>query len=343
MHRLDEGISHFEKALRIDPNYPLAHDNLGQALMSKGQLDDAIRHYKKAIQLDPTFAAAHMNLGIALKAKGLLDEAIAQYEQALRIDSKNAKTHFNLGNAFAVKGKFAEAVNHFEQSLRINPKYARAQGALGQVLLELGRFGEARDVTRRCLELLPLGHPQRGLATQQLQRCERMLVLEGQLPDILAGKEKPAGAAEGLEFAWICQVTMKYAAAARLYSDAFAVDPKQVDNMQSAHRYRAACCATLAAAALKPNDKELPRLRRQALDWLRADLTLWEKQTDMSKAEGRALVQRVLWIWQNNPDLASVRDKEGLAMLPDPERKAWEKLWADVEALRKRAREPKSK
>src|SRR5262249_12347106 len=155
--------------------------------------------------------------------------------------------------------------------------HPKAYGALGQALLALGRFVEARDATRRCLELLPQRHPKRGFGMRQLQRCERMLVLEGQFPAILSGKEKPTGAAEGLEFAWICQVTKHYAHAVRLFADAFAADPEQADDVKSAHRYHAACCAALAAAALKPNDKEQPRLRRQALDWLRADLAVWKK------------------------------------------------------------------
>jgi hypothetical protein len=43
--------------------------------------------------------------------------------------------------------------------------------------------------------------------------------------------------------------------------------------------------------------------------------------------------------WQKSPALAGVRDQDALAQLPAEERAAWEKLWADVDALRKRARE----
>jgi hypothetical protein len=87
--------------------------------------------------------------------------------------------------------------------------------------------------------------------------------------------------------------------------------------------------------------KEKAGLRGQALKWLKANLVLWKRQAETANPMGRALVQRVLWAWQNNPGLASVRDRAGLAKLPEPERKAWEKLWADVETLRKRVREPK--
>ena len=52
-------------------------------------------------------------------------------------------------------------------------------------------------------------------------------------------------------------------------------------------------------------------------------------------------VQQRLTHWQTDPDLAGVRDQAGLAKLPDTERAAWAKLWADVEALRNRARATK--
>jgi hypothetical protein len=36
-----------------------------------------------------------------------------------------------------------------------------------------------------------------------------------------------------------------------------------------------------------------------------------------------------------------VRDDAGLAKLPEAEQRAWRKLWADIEALRKQAGERK--
>ena len=41
--------------------------------------------------------------------------------------------------------------------------------------------------------------------------------------------------------------------------------------------------------------------------------------------------------WQQNADLAAVRDADALAKLPETERAEWHKLWQDVEALLKRA------
>jgi tetratricopeptide (TPR) repeat protein len=341
--KLDAAIGHYEQAVHFNPRYAQAHYNLANALRDKRWLDEAIGHYEEALRLDPKNSNAENNLGGILYEKGWPDEAIGHYQQALRLNPKNAAAHNNLGLALFVQGRFADGIGHFKEILRIDHKYAQAHGTLGEGLLALGCFVEARETTRQCLQLLPQRHPQRAYATRQLQRCERMLALQSRLPAIRSGEEKPASAAEGLDFAWICQATKHHAVAVRLYAASFAADPKLAHDIQSAPRYQAACCAALAAATLTPKDKEQPQLRWQALDWLRADLEFWKKQVETGDAKVRALAQRQLWGRQHNPALATVRDKQALAMLPDPERQAWEKLWADVKALSERARETNSK
>jgi hypothetical protein len=46
---------------------------------------------------------------------------------------------------------------------------------------------------------------------------------------------------------------------------------------------------------------------------------------------------------QQDSDLASVRDAAALAKLPEAERAEWNKLWAEVEALLKKAGEAAKK
>src|SRR5262249_52082485 len=71
------------------------------------------------------------------------------------------------------------------------------------------------------------------------------------------------------------------------------------------------------------------RLRRQALDWLRADLggyaTLAERDP-----KARAAASARLRDLRQDPDLASVRESAALAKLPEAERASWQKLWAEV-------------
>ena len=140
----------------------------------------------------------------------------------------------------------------------------------------------------------------------------------------------------------LCQSKKLYHAGARLFADAFAADPKLADDLKSADRYNAACFAVLAAAgqgedAAKLDDAERARLRRQALDWLRADLTLWTRQLESGQPADRPEARRMLLHWQDDGDLAGLRDEATLAGLPEAERKEWQGLWGDVKALLERA------
>ena len=218
-------------------------------------------------------------------------------------------------------------------------------GALGQVLLKQGRFAEARDATRRALDLLPKRDSLRPLAIQQLQTCERLLALDKKLPAILKGEAKPANAQEGAQLADLCREYKKrYVAAVRLYTDAFAANPKMAEPPLP-HRYNAACSAVLAGTgqgrdAAKLDDKERARLRQQALTWLRADLTAWCELLDKEPENARTSVEKMMQHWQQDADFARVRG-DALAKLPEAERNEWRKLWEDVAELLKKAQEKK--
>jgi hypothetical protein len=128
-------------------------------------------------------------------------------------------------------------------------------------------------------------------------------------------------------------------------ADAFAAEPTLADDLNAKHRYNAACSAALAAAgqgkdAAKLDAKERARWRRKALDWLRADLEAWRKALDEGKPSDRAKALAALRHWQQDADLAGLRDEKALAGLPTDERDACRKLWADVAALVQKATPP---
>jgi serine/threonine-protein kinase len=326
--KVEEGVAAYREAIRLNPKDARAHANLGNALKDKGRLDEAIAHYQQVLEIDPKNAQAHINLGNTLQYKGRLDAAIGHFRQALLLDPKNALAHINLGNAVAAKGRLDEAIAEYQQAVQIDPRLAQAHGGIGQALLAQGRFEEAQAADRRCLELIEPRHPLHPLMTRQLQQCERLLALEARLPGVLRGDDKPVPT-ERLALADLCARKKLDGVAARLYAEAFAADPKLADDLRASHRYNAACAAALvgcgqSADAPKVDNKERTRLRSQALDWLRADLTALAKTTD------RAVIQRTLQHWQRDADLAGVRDKDALTKLPEGEAKAWQKLWAEV-------------
>jgi serine/threonine-protein kinase len=146
----------------------------------------------------------------------------------------------------------------------------------------------------------------------------------------LEGKYQPTDNAERLALLGVCQFQGRHRAAAHLYADAFAADPRLADDLPAGRRCGAARCAALAGQGKdvqKLDDQECARLRRQALDWLRADLAARAQATD------HAQVQKTLKRWQQDADLAGVRDQEALGKLPPAEREAWGQLWSEVADL----------
>jgi WD40 repeat protein/serine/threonine protein kinase len=146
-----------------------------------------------------------------------------------------------------------------------------------------------------------------------------------------------------LAFAHIAHVRKRFAFATRLWAEALASDPTRFDDCHTYHRYNAACAAVLVAAGQglgePPGDgHERSRLRKQALDGLRADLAQWTQQLERGQPAARAAVQRTMKHWQGDPDLAGIRDAAALATLPAAERAAFTTLWDDVAALLKKAR-----
>ena len=63
-HKIDESISNFKKAIKINPNFAEAYSNLGTALKYKGNLDGAIQNFKESINLDRNYAEANWNLSL---------------------------------------------------------------------------------------------------------------------------------------------------------------------------------------------------------------------------------------------------------------------------------------
>ena len=138
-----------------------------------------------------------------------------------------------------------------------------------------------------------------------------------------------------LDWAWeVLGPQQRYAAAARWFAEVLTADPQVLASTPPTPRYLAACAAAMAGCgqgrdAADLDEQSRAGFRRQALDWVRAELGSWHRL--LEKEPGNALfVARELPTWLEDHYFAGVRGPDALARLPEPERQAWLKLWADV-------------
>jgi serine/threonine-protein kinase len=274
--------------------------------MKQGQRDEAFAEYREAIRLNRFYQAPHINLGIALREDGRLDDAIAEFREVIRWNLHNYLARFHLGVALTRKGQLNEAIAEYREVIRLNKDFAPAH--------------------------------------DELAWAQKLAQLLDRLPAVLEGKAPPTDASEYLAFAEVCQQPFfqRNASAVRFYEEAFVAEPKLADDLQRQPRYNAACAAALAGCGQGKDagglpDKEYVGLRRQALEWLRADLTVYRQDLERVPDKVGPVVRERLQHWQQDTDFAGVRGPEALTKLPELERQQWQQLWLDVAVTLARA------
>jgi tetratricopeptide (TPR) repeat protein len=89
-----------------------------------------------AVKLDPTYSKAYNNLGVAYDFKNRIDEAIYQYKHAIEMKSDYGEAHYNLGIAYAKKGDMENAVYKLRKAIEINPDAHLALGIIYRAKLK---------------------------------------------------------------------------------------------------------------------------------------------------------------------------------------------------------------
>ena len=134
--KFDEAIDCYHKALKVKPNYVDALNNLGNAWNRKGEVDKAIKFYKDVLEINPNYTQSLNNLGVLSSDKGEFDISLECYEKVLKIKPNDAEVINNLGIVWARKREFDKAIESFKKALIIRPDYSNALKNLNIALQE---------------------------------------------------------------------------------------------------------------------------------------------------------------------------------------------------------------
>jgi tetratricopeptide (TPR) repeat protein len=293
-------VAYFEKEIRRDPTRPLAHFGLGMALRDSRRAGDrprAIAAFRKAIELDDTSALAHNYLGYV---SNRIDERIKCYRRAIELDPTFAFPHYNLAGCLRQKRDLSGAVAEYRAALNLFPTHALSRNYLASALAEQEKWDEAAAEYRLLCGLLPTSWEGYFGLMQVLTRQGMNVAAVGVFEDLVRRNQT-----------WAFDLRLSL-------------------------RYNAACAAALAGSgqgrdAPAADDGRAP-FRRQALEWLREDLTAYRRWFDPDGS--RDAVDKVLDHWLTDPDLTLVRQPMAIGLLPADERAGWTVLWADVRKLR---------
>jgi len=126
-------VQHLQRALKADPNFIEAHNNLGASYMQLARYKDAITEFEAAIALDSKMEAPYRNKSLSLFLLQRYPEAEVAARQALELSPDHKAARYTLGRALAAEGiASAEAEKLLRDSLSDFPE---ARLPLAQVLL----------------------------------------------------------------------------------------------------------------------------------------------------------------------------------------------------------------
>jgi len=128
--RLEEALKTGLRVVELRPDWPEAHNNLGNVYLKLNRLDEAALAYREAIRRRPAYPEALSNLGLALANVGRLDDATLLFSHAIAAAPAWPNAYHNLANTLVDLGRTAEALAAYRQAVVLKPDFAEALAAL---------------------------------------------------------------------------------------------------------------------------------------------------------------------------------------------------------------------
>jgi DNA-binding SARP family transcriptional activator len=146
--KLEDGEREFLEAIRLKPDYSVAHQWYGNLLTASARFDEAVREMQRAQAIDPQSVIASAALGWVYYYGGRLDSATAQFYQTLELDQNFSLAHQWLGLTALEAGQTAEGVRSLRKALSLSPASKQSLAALAYGLGRAGESDSARALLR---------------------------------------------------------------------------------------------------------------------------------------------------------------------------------------------------
>jgi adenylate cyclase len=143
----EESLELAQRAVALDPRYPIARYALGLVYMWTRRSERAMAEFQEAIKLNPSYAAAHVVLGQMYLYGGRPEEAIAQAENGIRLSPTDPRLSLwlpALAGAHYCLGNYDKAIEIGRRSWTLNRNWPAGLRYVVAGLAELGRIEEAQ-------------------------------------------------------------------------------------------------------------------------------------------------------------------------------------------------------
>lgn len=151
----DEAAREFRKAIKMEPDYAEAYNNLGLCLLYADKPEEALAELEAALQIFPGWHIAEGNMGLALQRLSRNEEAAECYRTAVTKQKKQPAVWMALGDVLAALGQADKAAEAYETSISLAPRYGMAHFRLGMLHARRNKIDEAQASLLLAVECEP--------------------------------------------------------------------------------------------------------------------------------------------------------------------------------------------
>ncbi|HME06244.1 MAG TPA: tetratricopeptide repeat protein, partial [Bryobacteraceae bacterium] len=159
---VDAAIPLLTRAVAADPDSPLTHARLAEALARKysltldsSQLDQARTALYQAQRRDPDLALVWVVSGRINEFQGRYVEAESDLKRALEIDPRDGDAWRRLGMVYREDNRFEGSMVSFQKAIEVQPDYFLNYEDLCGVQRYQAKYAEAVQQCRKVVELAP--------------------------------------------------------------------------------------------------------------------------------------------------------------------------------------------
>jgi TolB-like protein/Flp pilus assembly protein TadD len=148
--RKDEAIAEIRKAASLDPLSLIISADLAEILLIARSYDQSLQQTLATIAMDPNFAVAHYQLGQVYVQKHKYDEAVAEFKKAIEVSGGDATFISNLAYVYALEGRQGEAEKILNDQLN-RPRLSNS-AEIALIYVGLGKNDEAMTWLERAYQ-----------------------------------------------------------------------------------------------------------------------------------------------------------------------------------------------
>lgn len=120
--KYDLAIVQYNRAVKSDPNFAFAWDNMGLCYRKLNRFEEAIKCYKKSLEIEPKGTMPLQNIAVAYEYLKDYKAASETYLKIIQNNPEDAEGYYGAGNAFFSNQDYEKGLDYMFQAYLIYKK-----------------------------------------------------------------------------------------------------------------------------------------------------------------------------------------------------------------------------